>query len=291
MSELVKVKITTGNLFGFNEWKGADWEQRETNIVKELLERDSGIVAFQEVRRRSEAPRYTNAQLVNRRLGRELGRKCAYDHESSIVTRVWRDPVHGICREGLAIYSKHRIVRTDAMALEQAPHDTQQRFLQVAHIALTGVGGKKIMMRAGNLHSSTARPGTDYATAHAQEAFRFMDETMEVDKADDDFRYLGELEADELGESDGRDVMVGDFNLDDLSLAVAGLSEEYVDSFTLNRGPTQRGAIIDDEGNTTDANPDHIVVRRSRFQLGDIAISPEGLSDHCFVTGELVLLG
>ena len=181
------MKITTLNLEGF-----ADWQRREPKIIDYLNIVDPDVIVFQEVVFIPDISAFNQVQLLNQKLG--------YPYEHSAVTRLQPSRVYETFREGLAMLSKHPILKTDTVILKKADGDEHNRIVQMIDIQMDGH-----VVKLANVHFSLT-DFTDYATAH-------LVETLEI-----------------IANKDEERIIAGDFNMDHLELASEIWAEHYTSS-------------------------------------------------------------
>jgi endonuclease/exonuclease/phosphatase family metal-dependent hydrolase len=179
------MKITTLNMQGF-----VDWEARKPEIIRYLKETDPDVILFQEVVFLPHLSAKNQVQLINEELG--------YAYEHSAVTRLQDSHEYVTFREGLAMLSKHPVLKTDTVVLKQEPGDEHNRIIQLIDVRVD-----ETLVLLANVHFSLT-DNQDFATAHFKE-------TLEIIKNKDEER-----------------IIAGDFNMDRLE----DLSELWADSFT-----------------------------------------------------------
>jgi len=251
MLSAMEFSLTTLNLYGPNDWKN-----RKPKIIKYLRGLQSDVVVLQEVVSSKKISRDCNtAQIINQALG--------YQTEASTVKRPIDDRVYGHFDEGLAILSKHPLIREPVIVDPiQAPGDPHTRFMQMAGLA---IGSWAVWLR--HLHASLLKPGPDFATAHIRQAFAYQAKHGE------------------------NDILVGDFQRDDVGNAIPEWANQYVAS-TDGRSDITQPDAIGDEGVLEDRCPDQAWAPRSHYQFtGGVALSPRGLSDHLGATFTLQTIG
>jgi len=178
------MKITTLNLEGF-----ADWQHRESRIIDYLNIVDPDVIVFQEVVFIPDISAFNQVQLLNQKLG--------YSYEHSAVTRLQPSRVYETFREGLAMLSKHPVLKTDTVILKKAAGDEHNRIVQMIDIQRDGH-----VVKLANVHFSLT-DFTDYATAH-------LVETLEI-----------------IANKNEARIIAGDFNIDHLEALSDIWGENY----------------------------------------------------------------
>ena len=181
------MKITSLNLQEFK-----NWQSRHPVIIDYLQTESPDIILFQEVVFLPDTSPYNQAQVLNQTLG--------YVSEQSAVTRLQPSHVHETYREGLAVLSRHPVVKSDTIILRQAAGDEHNRIVQFLDIDVNGS-----ILKIANIHFSITDV-TDFATAH-------LEETLEI------LRSRGE-----------KRIIAGDFNLSYLEESIGLWGGEYQSS-------------------------------------------------------------
>jgi len=216
----------------------SDWESRQSAITDHLKTTASDIILFQEVVFLPHISPYNQVQILNQTL--------EYPHLSSAVTRLQPSPHYETYREGLALLSKYPIVASDTIILKQAPGDEHNRIVQLVDVLIDDH-----IVKIANVHFSLSDT-IDYATAH-------LKETLEI-----------------LASRGEERIIVGDFNLDDLT----ALSDLWSDQY---RSSAEQEYISFPGENR---RIDYFLVPKS-YSFGDITTSGDTLSDHRALTTEL----
>jgi len=178
------MKLTTLNLQGFN-----DWPHREPEIIDYLKATDPDVILFQEVVFLPAISAFNQVQLLNKKLN--------YPFEHSAVTRLQPSHEYETFREGLAVLSKHPILRTDTIVLKKEQGDEHNRIVQLIDVLIKGH-----VVKLANVHFSLT-DFTDYATAH-------LVETLGIIAGHDEER-----------------IIAGDFNIDHLETLSAIWQDRY----------------------------------------------------------------
>ena len=181
------MKLSSVNLQGFESW-----ETRKPYILNFLREQNADIVLFQEVVFLPEISPFNPAQLLNQELG--------YLSEHSVISRLQIGIDHPVYREGLAIISKHPIVKSDIVSLQKDPEDECQRFIQLVDISID-----ETIVKLAHVHFSVT-DFTDYATPQ-------LKETLDI------IKNRGETR-----------IIAGDFNLEFLEQRAELWQEDYIAS-------------------------------------------------------------
>lgn len=150
----MNLKVCTLNLWGFN-----DWEQRQTAIVDYLKNTDPDVVFFQEVIYDPEVSAQTQVSLLNKVLD--------YKYEYVEVPRSFSNDKAKNHREGLAALSKHRVAKSETLALRKNEADKHVRIVQMLDIQ---VGSSAVQF--ANVHFSSQ---TEFSRAHLQELLGLLD--------------------------------------------------------------------------------------------------------------------
>jgi len=119
------MKITTLNLWGRNNWAA-----REEAIHDYLQDENPEVVFFQEVVFLPEESIYTQSAELNKKLG--------YAFEQEAITRLQTSDIYEDYREGLAVLSRHPILKSETLVLKQDPSDHLQRIVQLLDIQIDG---------------------------------------------------------------------------------------------------------------------------------------------------------
>lgn len=178
------MKLTTLNLQGF-----IDWEQRQPAIEAYLQSIQPDVILFQEVVYLPDISTYNQVQILNDTLN--------YAFENCAVTRLQSSKAYGTYREGLAILSKHPIVKADTIILKQALGDEHNRIVQLIDIRV-----RDDIVKLANVHFSLTDT-VDFATAH-------LKETLEI-----------------LSSRNEERIIAGDFNIDHLEELSDVWSDQY----------------------------------------------------------------
>jgi len=215
-----------------------NWEARQPEIIEYLQSESPDVIVFQEVVFLPEISPYNQAQLLNQSLG--------YISEQSAVTRLQASTVHEVYREGLATLSKYPITKADTLILKRATGDEHNRIVQLLDI---DVGGQ--IIKIANVHFSITDVA-DFATAH-------LVETLEI------LAMRGEER-----------IIIGDFNLADLSATTYAWEEHYRCSTELDyiSYPSMSKRI------------DYVLIPKSHT-FSNITVSGDSLSDHRALTVEI----
>lgn len=144
------MKLVTLNLQGF-----VDWQDRQPKILKYLEAESPDIIFFQEVVYLPQESPKNRVQLLNEQLG--------YDYEQSAITRLQDSPHYDVFREGLALVSRHPILKSSTIVLKKEAEDEHNRIVQLIDIKV----GEEIVKLA-NVHFSLTED-QDFATAHLLE--------------------------------------------------------------------------------------------------------------------------
>lgn len=160
----MKLKLTTLNLQGFDDWKS-----REPRILEYLSKVNPDVVLFQETVFLPSVSPHNQAQLLNQTLG--------YPYQMSTISRLQKGVDHPIYREGLAILSKFPISSSDTLILKKEEKDEHNRIIQLIDVTF---GGR--IIRLANVHFSVTDI-VDFATPH-------LIETLDIMKARNEKRII-----------------------------------------------------------------------------------------------------
>lgn len=185
------MKITSLNLQGFE-----NWQERKPKILAYLRQESPDIVLFQEVVYLPEVSAHNPAQLLNAELG--------YRYENCAVSRLQVGLEYPVYREGLAAISRHPILQSDVIVLQQAEGDEHQRVIQLLDILVNDE-----VIKIANIHFSIT-DFTDFATPQ-------LKETLELLHARGEDR-----------------IIAGDFNLDHLEELADLWQDRYEASTTFS---------------------------------------------------------
>jgi len=215
-----------------------NWEARQPAIIEYLQSESPDVIVFQEVVFLPNVSPYNQAQLLNQALG--------YASEQSAITRLQASTVHETYREGLAALSKYPVTKADTLILKQAQGDEHNRIIQLLDINVDGQ-----IVKIANVHFSITDI-TDFATAH-------LKETLEI-----------------LALRQEERIIVGDFNLSDLSETAAIWEDAYrsSDEFEYISYPGMNKRI------------DYVLIPK-KYNFTNISISGDGLSDHRALTVDI----
>jgi endonuclease/exonuclease/phosphatase family metal-dependent hydrolase len=215
-----------------------NWEARQPAIIEYLQSESPDVIVFQEVVFLPNISPYNQAQLLNKSLG--------YVSEQSAVTRLQASTVHDVYREGLATLSKYPVVKADTLILKRATGDEHNRIVQLLDIDINGQ-----IVKIANVHFSITDVA-DFATAH-------LIETLEI-----------------LTMRNEERIIIGDFNLADLSATTEVWSEHY-------RCSTESEYISYPGMNK---RIDYVLIPKSR-SFNSISVSGDSLSDHRALTVDI----
>ena len=215
-----------------------NWEARQPAIIEYLQSESPDVIVFQEVVFLPNISAFNQAQLLNKSLG--------YISEQSAVTRLQASTVHKVYREGLATISKYPIVKADALILQRANGDEHNRIVQMLDIDMNGE-----IVKIANVHFSITDVA-DFATAH-------LVETLEI-----------------LAMRDERRIIIGDFNLADLTAAAPYWEKEY-------RCSTESDYISYPAMNK---RIDYVLIPKA-YTFTNISVSGDNLSDHRALTVDI----
>lgn len=181
------MKVTTLNLQGFT-----NWSEHKPNVLEYLRTEQPDFIFFQEV---VYVPQISADTQVA-----DLNKDLRYMFEQSSVTRLQVGLEYPVFREGLAVLSKHPIVKSDSLILKQAEGDEHNRLIQLVDIFVDGT-----VVKLANIHFSLTDIA-DFATAHLQE-------TLEI------LHSRGE-----------KRIIAGDFNMTNLQECAALWEDDYTAS-------------------------------------------------------------
>lgn len=225
------MKLTTLNLQGFD-----DWNDRHAHISRYLHDQQPDIILFQEVVYLPEVSPFTQPQLLNQSLH--------YPYHQSDVSRLQRGVDYPVYREGLGILSRHPIVSSETIVLQQAQGDEHNRIITLVDLFVDGQ-----VVKIANVHFSLT-DDTDFATAHLQE-------TLSI-----------------IGARNEQRIIAGDFNMSDLDAVNAIWQESYIASTAVGYAtfPSMDNKRID------------YVLLPKEYEFDTIETSGDGLSDHRALT-------
>jgi len=215
-----------------------DWETRQSEIIEYLQSESPDVIVFQEVVFLPEISPFNQSQLLNRSLG--------YASEQSAITRLQASTVHDVYREGLAALSKYPVVKADTLILKRATGDEHNRIVQLLDIDMDGQ-----IVKIANVHFSITDVA-DFATAH-------LVETLDI-----------------LAIRNEERIIIGDFNLADLSATTYAWEAEY-------RCSTEHDYISYPSMNK---RIDYVLIPKS-YSFSSISVSGDTLSDHRALTVEI----
>jgi endonuclease/exonuclease/phosphatase family metal-dependent hydrolase len=181
------VKISTLNLQGF-----VNWSTHKPAVLDYFKNQQPDIIFFQEVVYLPQISPYNQVQ--------ELNQDLHYLFEQSSVTRLQKSPDYDVFREGLAVISKHPIVKSDVIVLKQEEGDQHNRIIQLVDLFIDGK-----TVKCANIHFSLTEVA-DFATLHFKE-------TLEILKSKGEKR-----------------IIAGDFNMVDLQACAALWADDYTAS-------------------------------------------------------------
>lgn len=137
------MRIVSLNLAGYK-----DWAMRAPQVIDFLNKVDADFVFFQEVRFDLDISPLAQSDLINSSLASPL------PYISSSISRYYEPNIGKPYREGLAVLSRHPILKEETLALTKASDDKHQRIIQNLDIAVDGeiVGFSNIHL--SNNHNS-----------------------------------------------------------------------------------------------------------------------------------------
>ncbi|MES2630562.1 MAG: endonuclease/exonuclease/phosphatase family protein [Patescibacteria group bacterium] len=181
------MKLTTLNVQGFD-----NWDERKNSILLYLTQQDSDIVFFQEVVYLPEISPFTPVELLNQSL--------KYPYQHNAISRLQVGLHYPVYREGMAILSKHPILKSDILVLKKEERDEHTRIVQMADILIDDE-----VIKVANVHFSI----TDFFDLATPQ----LKETLEILKARGETRIL-----------------MGDFNITFLEETAELWQDDYVAS-------------------------------------------------------------
>lgn len=113
------IKITSLNLAGYLEW-----ERRLPAIVSYVNDEQPDILLLQEVKFDPAESGFCQSTLLNKQFAQP------YKYEQTSVTRYHRPEGDNAYREGLAVLSRHPIVKSEALVLIKNDADEHTRIIQ-----------------------------------------------------------------------------------------------------------------------------------------------------------------
>ncbi len=179
------MRLTTLNLFGYD-----DWGTRYAPLINFYKKTAPDIAFFQEVVYLPEVALRNQVQTLNLALN--------YPYEVSTVSRLQVGVDYPVFREGLAVLSRHPIVRSETLVLKQAKGDEHNRIIQLLDIDV-----KETLTLFAHVHFSITDI-TDFATAQ-------LEETIQILRSREEQR-----------------IIIGDFNLSFLEDSRALWGDEYI---------------------------------------------------------------
>lgn len=177
------MRIVSLNLSGYK-----DWVMRAPQVIDFLNKVDADFVFFQEVRLDLDISPLAQSDLINSSLASPL------PYTSSSISRYYEPSVDKPYREGLAVLSRHPILKEETLALTKASDDKHQRIIQNLDIDVAGE-----VIRFSNIHLSNNHNSNN----QLKEVLSIFDSRNE------------------------KRIIVGDFNIPDLDSHSQTLDDEY----------------------------------------------------------------
>ncbi len=214
-----------------------NWPQREPLITNYLNTTQSDIVFFQEVKFNPAISALSQSKLINSKLD------APYGYSQTSVSRIYTASNGEESREGLSVLSKYPINDSEILVLKKRDDDKHTRIVQNIDIL---IGGE--LQKFSNVHFSN----NDYSNEQLEEVLSI------------------------LNDRDEKRIIVGDFNIADISTVRHLFDNNYTDSFSIKdytSFPSESATF------------DYVLIPKtyefSAFSLG------EGLSDHNALTFEV----